>query len=250
MRVLRLGSSIDVEGETPPELRAAAIVERMLTEASGQEVETILRFPRPDPRLPGVLEGWIEELRPDMVCFNISSHWCEAELIALRLRDLGPIGRALARFLDRATRNYDFNANPLVRLARAAATKVLGGRPPFTPAEAAASIEAALRRTLRHEQVVVVLAGSPYSAALDGGRAARRRAINRRAELISRLAPVCAALHIPFDLPLHDPDAFDKSIRTRDRLHFGPEMHQRSGELQGRLLVAAWQASRSEARPA
>lgn len=248
MRILRLGSSIDSEGETPFEERAASLAAGILASASGEQVETILRMPRPNERMPEIVEGWVAELKPEIVCFNISSHWCEAELIALRLQQLGPIGRFLGRRLNSATRSYDFNASPLVRLSRSVATRVVGGRPPFTPAEAATAIEASLRRVLRHEHVAVVLAGSPYSAALEGGAAARRRAMRRRAELFGRLAPVCDSLHIPYDLPPHDADAFAKAVRTRDRLHFGPEMHRRCGELQGRLMVAAWQAAQVETR--
>ncbi|MBK9341579.1 MAG: hypothetical protein IPN07_00730 [Dehalococcoidia bacterium] len=248
MRILRLGSSIDSEGETPPEDRAASLAGRILASASGEQVETILRMPRPNERMPEIVEGWVAELKPEIVCFNISSHWCEAELIALRLQRLGPAGRFLSRRLNSATRSYDFNASPLVRLSRSVATRVVGGRPPFTPAEAATAIEASLRRVVRHEHVAVVVAGSPYSAALEGGAAARRRAMRRRAELFGRLAPVCDSLHIPYDLPPHDADAFAKAVRTRDRLHFGPEMHRRCGELQGRLMVAAWQAAQVETR--
>ena len=85
MRILRLGSSIDSEGETPFEERAASLAAGILASASGEQVETILRMPRPNERMPEIVEGWVAELQPEIVCFNISSHWCEAELIALRL---------------------------------------------------------------------------------------------------------------------------------------------------------------------
>lgn len=164
-------------------------------------------------------------------------------MVAKRLADFGPIGRWLSRWLDRSTKDYDFNANRLVRLGRWLAAFTIGGRPPFEPSEAAATIDLALRRILRREHVGVVVAGSPFSASLEGGVAARRRARSRRAEFFRLLAETCDSLHIPYDLPPHAADGFSKSLRTRDRLHFGPEMHLRCGEIQGRLLVAAWQAS-------
>lgn len=73
MRVLRLGSSIDIEGETPVDQFASAIAERILSDASGETVETVLRLPWPSASLPGLLEGWITETSPDLVCFTISS---------------------------------------------------------------------------------------------------------------------------------------------------------------------------------
>ena len=246
MRILRLGSSLDSQGETPPELRASSIAEQMLATACGEPIETILRLPRPVSTLAETVEAWVHEVEPDIVCFNISSFWCEGEVAAKRLRELGPIGRSIAHYMDRATKSYRFNANPAIRAGRTFGAYTIGGRPPFSPQQAASSIEAALRRIVRDEHRAVVVAGSPFSASLEGGAPARRRARGRRTELFQRLAEVCESLHIPYDLPAHAPDAFDKRLRTRDGLHFGPEMHARCGAIQGRLLVAAWEASRAE----
>ncbi|MGE3074591.1 MAG: hypothetical protein AB7N24_00565 [Dehalococcoidia bacterium] len=248
MRVLRLGSSIDLEGETPPEERAAAIAARMLEGACGEPVETIHRIAWPNEQLADFVERWANELEPDIVCFNVSSHWCEAELMALRLREFGLPGRWIADFLDRSTRNYNFNANWFVRFGRGAMRRVLQGKPPFTPKAAADSIEATLRRLARNEHLGLALSGSPFSASLDGGEAARQRARERRGEFFALLRETCESLHVPCDLPPHAPDAFDKSLRTRDRLHFGPEMHQRIGEIQGRVMVEAWRASAAPSR--
>lgn len=240
MRILRLGSSIDLEGETPPESRAAAIAERILSSACGQPVETSLRLPWLSAALPDTVERWIGETSPDLVCFNISSYWCESEVVANRLAGFGPVGRVVSRWLNRSTKDYEFNANRLVRLGRRLAAYTVGGSPPFEPSVAAAHIEQALRRILRHEHVGVVVSGSPFSASLEGGPAARRRARKRRAEFFGRIATCCETLHIPYDLPPHADDAFSKALRTRDGLHFGPEMHRRCGEMQGRLMVTAW----------
>lgn len=241
IRVLRLGSSIDVEGETPPDERAAATAGRMLAAAAGEPVETVARPPWPNSSLPDVLEAWVNETRPDLICFNISSFWSEAEVVGERLSRLGRGGRWFSGKLNAATSRYEFNANPLVRQARKLAPYTVPGRPPFEPAEAAANIDRSLRRVLRHENVGIVVCGSPFSPALHGGAAARQRARARRTEFFGRLAESCEALHIPYDLPPHAADAFDQALRTRDGLHFSPEMHRRTGEMQGRLMVLAWQ---------
>jgi hypothetical protein len=243
LRVLRLGSSIDLEGETPLHDRAGAIAARILQEACGQPVETIQRIAWPNEQLADFVERWANEFEPDIVCFNVSSHWCEAELIAPRLRGFGAPGRSVANLLDRSSLNYDFNANWFVRLARGAGRRVLQGHPPFTPEAAAESIEAALRRLARHEDLGLVLWGSPFSASVDGGRHAQQRARERRGELFAELRAVSESLHMPHDLPAHSPDAFSRALRARDRVHFGPEMHRRSGEVQGRLMVEAWRSS-------
>jgi hypothetical protein len=244
VRILRLGSSVDIHGETPAELRAAAIAERRLADAAGCAFETVLKIAWPTADLPDVVGRSVSEIQPDIVCFNISSFWCESEVVSLRLGDhLGPVGRLLARWLERATVRYEFMTNPLTRLARRLALATIGGRPPFSPGEAAAAIDATLRRIVRSEGATVVVAGSPYSAAVDGGAGARRRAGERRRELFERLRQTCESLTIPYDLPEYCPDAWARGIRGRDRAHFGDEMHRVCGELQGRLMVDGWSAS-------
>jgi hypothetical protein len=243
IRVLRLGSSIDLVGETPIEERAAAIAARMLAGASGEEVETVLKIPKPDGALPGVMERWLNEVNPDLVCFVISSHWCEAENIAERMRDFGRVGNWIGARLRGASRRYTPDTNALARGAREIALLAVPGKPPFQPDEAASAIEDSLRRIVRREHVGVVVAGSPYSPALDGGRRAQERARRRREAFFMRLRDACERLHVAYTLPPHASDAFTRSIRTSDGLHFTPAMHRRMGEIQGALMVSAWQES-------
>jgi hypothetical protein len=248
VKVLRLGSSIDMEGDTPLDQRGAAVAERMLAEACGEPVETVTRAAWPTAKFPDMVERWVREVEPDIVSFGISSFWCEAEMVSLKMNDrLGRPGKRVAHFVRRIARDSEVMERWAAQASRKLALSTIGGRPPFSPEQVAERVEASLHRILRRESVAVSVTGSPYSPAMEGGPAARFRARRRRADQNARIRLICDRLHVDCDLPEHAPDAFSRDPRTRDAMHFGPEAHRVVGEIQGRGMVRAWQQSRGDA---
>lgn len=246
MRVLRLGSSLDLAGDLPPGTRAREVAGQLLSAASGAAVETIVKPVWPSPALPGILERWLKQYEPDIVCICISSYWVETETVSARLRKLGPVGRLADDFASRAAGSPGIASSGPYHAARKAMIRAIGGSTNFTPPQLAAILEACLRRVLRHERVGVVLAGSPFSPDTEATRGARARAVTRRAELIGLLAPLCESLHIPHALPPHWPDAFSPEYRLPDRVHFNERAHAINGASDGALLIQAWQSMRGE----
>ena len=85
MLVLRIGTSNDVAGGLPEEQRAWHIASRMLGEASGEPVETILKRAWPTAEIPDHVGRWMDEYHPDVVVLQVSNFWYGHESVPLWL---------------------------------------------------------------------------------------------------------------------------------------------------------------------
>ncbi|MEO6398754.1 MAG: hypothetical protein ABIP13_09840, partial [Tepidiformaceae bacterium] len=66
MRILRLTNSNDLTPAVAPEFRASAVVERVVSAATGEPVESMVRAIWPTPDLPDHVGRWIETYQPDV----------------------------------------------------------------------------------------------------------------------------------------------------------------------------------------
>jgi len=218
----------------------------MLHETSGEPVETVLKRLWPTAGFPDLLDTWIVEYEPDIVCFCVSSFWVEAELVRFGLeRRLGPLGRPLGRIAAAVARTPSVVRTPLVQAGRRLALRPFGGATTFRPAQVVDVFDAAIRRALRHEHIGATVVATPFSPMVGAGPRARRRTAQRRAELYRGIRAICEPLHIHCELPELTDDSFSRRFRGPDGLHFGAEAHAICGEIEGRALVTAWKQLQS-----
>jgi len=244
MRVLRLSTSQETSGSTPPEARSRAIAERMLAEATGEPVETVVKFVWPDARLPHAVDRWLEQYRPDIVFLWVSSYpvckqTAARHLYARHARVASALERAcamplIAHLLPRA---------PGFDVIRRSVRRVVGVAADVEPAEAAEAVEATIRTILRHERLALVVRGSPKPVYITaaGGRAA---ADARWREFFDAVRATSARLHVPY--LADDEDATDEHVlafREPDALHLNAAGHARYGLIDGQALVEAWRAT-------
>lgn len=246
LTVLRLGSSLDFSGELPPGSRAWQVAERMLAEASGQPVKTVVKPVWPSPQVPKLLERWLDEYQPDIVLVVISSYWVETEVVGVRVRKLGFAGRKLESVSRQAAGRPVVAGSTPYLWGRRLLLRTVGGSTNFSPEEIEAHVESWLRVVLRKESAAPAVVGTPFSPDTLATRRAQGRASARKDELRARLRAACERLNVYWEMPRHAPDAFDPSLRLADRVHFNELAHARMGEIDGRALVETWRRMRGE----
>src|SRR6188768_723166 len=75
MRVLRIGTSNDSVGGLSEQQRGWWIASDILAQSTGPPVETVLKRAWPTDSLPGIVDGWLEELQPEIVYMQVSNFW-------------------------------------------------------------------------------------------------------------------------------------------------------------------------------
>lgn len=243
MRILRLTNSTDLHVGVAPELRASAVVERVVGEATGETVESMVRAIWPTPGLPDHVERWIENFQPDVVFLRASSFWCTYESVPLRIeRRLGRLGKPVAsaglRLGDRAwlVERRSF------KLARQALGRTIGGDPHFTPEQASGVVAEVLLRAVARESTVAVVRGPAQFHNSAGTAAGYRRAQARLTALDSLTAEACRKLHVRYLSASGTND--DSSFRLEDDLHDTEAAHRVMGELEGQAIAEEWLAVR------
>lgn len=244
MRVLRIGSSLDSAGSLPAGTRAREIAARMLEEACGEPVETVVKVGWPTSAMPGHVARWLDEIEPDLVCLCVSAYWVETETVQVRLAKLGRLGRMAARAIEPATTGSAATKTAAFQAARRLARATVGASPNFQPLPVAEVLLECVRVVVRREGPAVGVAGTVFSPDSTATKAARRRAAQRRAMLVTALTPRLDELRVPYRLPAHAPFAFDPAYRTSDLVHFNERGHAIMGEIDGSVMVAAWKQTR------
>ncbi len=223
MKILRLGSSDDVGGRVAADAMAYRIVEQELTRITGLEFTTVVRRIWPTSALPGLVERWMDEERPDVVFIKAApAFWFTYESVPLKVRrKLGVVGQPLAEFGVRTSRNPWLVRNRAYHAARRMAQRVIGGDTHFTPEEVVAVMSQVLAVAARYEQAVTV-------ATLPQGRvkhavtaAGERRAEARRRRVEAALGSEMDRLHIEHTEP-HPAARYQTGTSTpvgRDQLH-------------------------------
>ena len=240
MRFLYLGSSIDFKGTSPLDERRAHIDGRRLAEELSEPVEVTVKFIWPNAQLPNLVDGWVDELRPDLVLLHVSAWWCESLVVRHSLAPkLGPLAPVVSRLIRKAAKTDKVAQSGIYRLANRAAFKAVGGKAPFRPTDVVPHVEATLRRLVRHEDLAVCVSATPFTAHATKDPARRAWAGDRRQEVFRLLRPIVAQLHIPAVLPAHNEITFQRRWREADNVHFTIEGHERCSDLEMPVLLKA-----------
>ncbi len=240
MKILRVATSNDLQSHIPEELRAHRLIERALTEATGESVETILKAFWPDHRLLPALERWLERDQPDLVYIVVPTFTFGYESVPLRLeRALGPVGRVVGGWGRKSADMPWLATNPVYRAGRQLLLATIGGATYFTTEEVIESVEQCLRLVLKHERAAPILRG-PYSESVyDTRRSAKLRRERRRRHVHRALREICERLHVQY---LGRDDAMDADLSGigRDRLHRNQEGHRRTAAEETAVMLEAW----------
>ena len=241
IRLLRLTNSDDLVSDAPPEQRAAAVAERILAEASGEDVDAVMKAIWPKPELPGIIAGWVERYEPDLVIIRISSYWFTYESVPLRLE------RALGRWSGRLTKlGKDAAANQLIghnrafKLLQKGMLRTIGGATLLTADQTVEVAEACLRPILAREGVGVVVRGPRTPFGGFRSRAALLKSEEKRQYVNRRLAEVCQRHHITFAPFESMEEVLDPGTRLGDGVHINARGQLLTGTMEGEALIREW----------
>jgi hypothetical protein len=239
VRILRLGSSDDMNPEVPEAERAVTVCERDFAAAIGEPVETVLRRFDPSPAVPDVIERWMERYQPDCVLLVLSSYWCSYETAAYRMkrawpRPLQPVANRVERWGGKTASQH----NVALRAGRALTRRTVGVSTRYEPAEVLEAVEACIRRILRYEDVALAVR-APFTRFRVPDRS-RQRLEDRRLAVDLPMQALCARLHIEY-IP-RDPNRpwSDDDVLLSDGVHVNGTAQTAQGVLEGRALLNAW----------
>jgi hypothetical protein len=245
MRVIRVGTSNDYAGPMPETQRAWKIAEQILAEHAGEPVETILKRAWPSAALPPLVERWMDEYQPDMVVLQVNWFWYGYESTPLRFeRRFGKTGARLSSAGLKVGNTPWFADNRWTRLGTRALARAVPGATHFTVPEVAATMEAAMRKVLAHEGVVLLVRGSDDWVRLPmASKRRNRRDATRTAEMARALRTICDRLNVPYrqraKLTVEDL----KTEVNAAQWHNTPAGERLAGEFDGAAMVEAWQAA-------
>jgi hypothetical protein len=249
MKVLRLATSADYYPAIPPEQRMPALIEGMFEQATGEPMETTIRVLYPSAASPGMLEDWLEEIRPDAVFIWVNPFWFAYESAPLRLRrGGGAVGRFAGRVARRASKKKWIARNPVYHVARRLAQKSLGATYYYEPEEVLAAMEAWLHVILRRETIVPAVYLPLFCLMYEPDAARLARSEARRLEVNALVAALCRRLHVICTSPGEDPDLpIGREYVEADMMHPTAPVHRWFAEKQLPAHLAAWRELRGEA---
>lgn len=245
MRILRLTDSDDITGPIPEEQRGFRVVERVIRERTGENAETILRPIWPSPKLPGLIDDWIERYEPDLVIFKINGYWYLYPSVPLQLRrKLGPLGAPIEALGKKAADIPFIVRSRAFFLTRQLLLATVGGATYFTTQQAVEMTEECARRILRYEHVGLVL-----RAPLIGWvelpsipNAWRQRIAEEMRAGHVAFHEMAARLHAEYvGRDPADPLPHLEDIYQPDGLHLNPWVQEWYATVEAEALLAAWE---------
>jgi len=239
MKVLKLCTSDEFTSDVPDEQRAYRVAERVIADAAGEPVETILKPIWPRAELPAIIERWMMEHQPDLVLFVVSPFWMTFESVPLKLqRRFGRAGKAVGNLGTRTTRIPWLVTLRPYQFARRMAIRTIGGAYHFEPEYIADLTERCARVILREEKAGLVIRGPLVALGRHGSSGTRRRAGLRRLETHRRLKEIASRLHAGYVGAEAEP--YDE--RSLDAVHSTAVAHRQRGMMEGQALAEAWKA--------
>lgn len=244
IRILRLGTSTDFALELEPGSRSHEIAERMLAEASGEEVETIVRRIWPTEQLPDLVSKWMDEYQPDLVFLRLNNVWYNWESIPLRLqRRFGRVGSSLGDATERVTKRRWLRQSPVYRQLLKLGLLTIGYDLHYTTDEVLDRMDECLRRIVAHEHVGVVVRGTIGKKDKNTklpGRIARDHDL-RRTIVDDGMRQICSRLHVTYlSQAVRDPARMAPGLRGSDGIHPNEKGHLLAGQAEGEAIVAEW----------
>lgn len=249
MRVLRLGTSNDSATSIPDEGRGWRLAERMLAESAGVPVETILKRAWPNASLPGLVDRWLDEFQPDLVVLQVNNFWYGYESVPLWLeRRLGRAGKGISTVGLRVGKSPRFAESRWAQLANRRLLRVLPGATYFTVPDVAAGMEAAMRKVLAREGIVLIVRGNEHWPEFPmATRRFNRRNARRNAAMSAAMRATCERMRVPY---YERPTVAKQELRflLSDGAWHNNEAGERlQGEFDGRAMAEAWSVIQSNA---
>lgn len=250
MKILRLTNSTDRWEGVPAEHRTPERLRCALCEQTGEDAEFVIRMMWPTPRLPDLIDGWIEEHRPDVVFLWVNPYWFAYPSVPLLVERM--LGRRVGRPLDRATRrvaNVPWVAyNPLFRKIRDSGRRLIGAAYEFEPEQVVQTMDLCVRRIVRHEEIVLAVWGPPFCFFHEPDKAERQRGDRRRRLVNAGLRRLCEELHVLCEAPDERPDIGDgRRFIDVDGMHPNTLGYEWFAERQLAIHLEAWRQLREEA---
>ncbi|MGE3074978.1 MAG: hypothetical protein AB7N24_02515 [Dehalococcoidia bacterium] len=246
LRVLRVGNSNDLAGKLPDEARAWKIAADMFAAATGEPVETILKRAWPNEAFPGIVEGWMNEYRPDLVVLQVNNFWYGHASTPLWLeRRFGRAGKAVGGTGLAISRKKWFVEGRVSVLASRALLRVLPSATFFPVEEVGERMEQAMRKVLAHEGVVLLVRGNERWAKLPmSTKRVNDRNLRLNEAMSSTMRTICDRLRVPyFQRPLVEEHEL-RDFLDDARWHNGEKGERVIGEYDGQAMIDAWKATR------
>ena len=247
VRILRLGSSDDINPDVPEAERAITICERDFALAIGEPVETIFRRFVPTQNVPDLVDSFMQRYEPDCVFMVLGSYWCCYETAAYRAQQAWPRPlKPLAKRVEGWGYKTASKNSLLLRAGRAASRRAVGVATRFEPPQVLEVVEACIRRILRYEDVTLVVR-APFTR-FRVPESSRQRMEERRLMIDLPMQDLCRRLHVEY-IP-RDPTRpwSDDPVLLADGIHINGQAQIAQGILEAQFVVRAW--SRTHAEPA
>jgi hypothetical protein len=244
MRVLRFGTSNDNAGSVPIDRRGWKLAELALTEVLGEPVDTVLKRAWPNERLPHFIEQCLAEYQPDMVVLQVNNFWYGHESIPLWFeRRFGRAGTALNKAAQNVGKSAWLSDNRWAQMLNRRVMTILPHATHFSVAEVADSMEAAMRKVVAHEGIVLLVRGNENWAAMPmATRGFNRRNAARNAAMSAAMSRLCAQMRVPY-FERRTVPADEMETLNEAGWHNNETGERQLGAFDAASMLSAWQVA-------
>ena len=250
VKLLRLGNSDDIDPSVPDDQKNWYVAGKVLEEAIGEPVETVVKAIWPGEELPRKVSEWIDEYRPDMVFLKVTWVWYGYESVPRRIeRIFGRVGEPVARAGLKAAKRPRLAHTWWFRTGRRAAHRVIGGDTQWHSDAVLETMEATIRKVVARENVALLVKGTGGGRRNEGPLKGQfERFAKRRAYVEGNVEKLCHELHVPYVGTGPRKPEEQRDLAKGDRIHPGATGHYWMGRQEGLALIDAWKASGGSVR--
>lgn len=244
MKVLRLGNSDDLDPRVPDDQKNWYVVGKVLEEAIGEPVETVVKAIYPGEELPTKVAEWMDKYQPDLVFLKVTWVWYGYESVPRRIeRIFGRAGRPIARAGLKASRQQKYVSKWWFKAGRRVAHRVIGGDTQWPTDQVLRDMEATIRKVVARENIALVVKGTGGGRRNEGPLTGQYgRFAQRRSYVEGNIGKLCNELHVPYvGTGPRKPDE-QRDLKGGDGIHPGATGHYWMGRQEGLALVEGWKA--------